>query len=110
MITRWLLAGLLVLGISPLSRADTAPPTTRPSRAAVISIEDEINDFTFTMLRKRMESARQLGADTVILKINTWGGAAISAMEISQYLKRQRDLHTIALVDQKAISAGSMIA
>lgn len=91
----------------------TTAPAVSPAVAAstaVIVLEGEVNDFTQTMLERRLQSARQAGARTVILSINTWGGSALSALEISQLIKRQDDLHVIAFVDRKAISAGAMIA
>lgn len=102
---------VLVLCAGVSAGAPTTARAVEPGgRAVVIALEGEINDFTFTMLRKRIEAAREMGATTVILKINTWGGAVLPAIEISQFLKRQDDLHTIAYVEQKAISAGAMIA
>lgn len=115
---------LLVLATALSGRAQVEPdlaPSTRPATApssladaaataAVIVLDGEVNDFTQTMLEKRLQSARDAGARTVILSINTWGGAALSAIEISQLLKRQDDLHVIAFVERKAISAGAMIA
>ena len=46
----------------------------------------------------------------MILQINTYGGLVTAALDISRFIKRQDDLHTIAFVDDKAISAGAMIS
>ena len=46
----------------------------------------------------------------VILNIDTYGGLLTSGLEISRFIKRQDDLHTVAYIRDKAISAGSMIA
>ncbi|MCS7033711.1 MAG: hypothetical protein NZ561_06910 [Phycisphaerae bacterium] len=107
-----LLLAVGLLGLCGLAtpQAPSTAPANRPGRAYVIDLEGEVNDFTRAMLVKRLETARAGGADTIILKINTWGGSALSALEISQLLKRQDDLHIIAFVEQKAISAGAMIA
>lgn len=91
------------------------PPSTAPARAGgravVVVLEGEVNDFTKVMLERRLNAARdEHRADTIILNVNTWGGSALSAIEISQLIKRQEDLHVIAFVEQKAISAGAMIA
>lgn len=93
------------------STQPTAEPTTRraSSNAVVITLEGTVNDFNQQMLSKRLDQARTQ-ADTIILKINTWGGSALSAIEISQLLKRQENVHIIAFVEQKAISAGALIA
>lgn len=100
---------------------EEALPATRPvvgaaarSRAvgpaAVIGIEGEVNDFMASAIRRRIESARQAGAKTIILSINTPGGLVTSAQEISRYLKRQDDLHIVAYVQGQALSAGAMIS
>ena len=39
-----------------------------------------------------------------------YGGLVSAGLEISHFLKSQRDVHTIAFVGAKAISAGAMIA
>src|SRR5690606_15966534 len=53
---------------------------------------------------------RQLGADTVILEVNTYGGLVTSGLAISRMIKQQADLQTIVFVKEKAISAGAMIS
>lgn len=110
-----LLAAMMV-SISALAQTapSTAPATTTASRisskAVVVALRGEIDDYNKKALIKRFAEARSLGADTVIVQINTYGGLVTSGLEISQFIKRQNDLHTIAYVDEKAISAGAMIA
>src|SRR5687767_14689627 len=86
-----------------------APPAAR-ERAVVISLSGTVDDFNRDALRRRFEKARRLGADTVILEIDTYGGLVSSALDISRYIKNQTVLHTIAFVNSKAISAGALIA
>ncbi len=94
---------------APLPEA--AEPTTAPTgRAAIIVVDGMVHDFTRDSIRRRFTEARELGADTIILEINTYGGLVTSALEISGFLKRQDDIHVIAYVHEKAISAGAMIA
>lgn len=112
---------LLTLSPASADGQGTGVPTTAPverssvaaavGRAVVVVLEGEVNDYTKVMLERRLETARrEHSADTIILQVNTWGGSALSAIEISQLIKRQTDLHVIAFVEQKAISAGAMIA
>jgi membrane-bound serine protease (ClpP class) len=97
------LAFLLSLILSTFAMAE-AP------KAVVIHIDGQINDYTRNTLEKRLAEARKLGAHTVILDLDTYGGAVTSGLEMSAMLKRSTDLHTIAYVKEKAISAGTMIA
>ncbi|HEY1629251.1 MAG TPA: hypothetical protein VGF52_05295 [Tepidisphaeraceae bacterium] len=76
----------------------------------IIQLKGEIDDYNRDSLMRRFAEARQLGADTIILQLNTYGGLVTAGLDISSFLKRQNDLHVIAFVDEKAISAGAMIA
>ncbi len=91
------------------SMAAAPEPTTRPGRAAVVSLVGEVNDFSRDALLRQFAQARRDGATTVIVHIDTFGGLVTSGLDISRFLRGQSDLHTVAYVD-KAISAGSMIA
>jgi membrane-bound serine protease (ClpP class) len=96
---------------SILAGTAIAQPATAPSSsAAVVLLKGPIDDFSRRSLEKRFAEARAAGAHTVILQINTYGGLVTSALDMSRFIKRQDDLHTIAFVDEKAISAGAMIA
>jgi membrane-bound serine protease (ClpP class) len=99
-----LIAGLLVHAVH-------AQPTTNPSQsAAIVLLKGPIDDFSRRSLERRFAEARASGAHTVILQIDTYGGLVTSALDMSRFIKRQNDLHTIAFVDEKAISAGAMIS
>ncbi|HVT88482.1 MAG TPA: hypothetical protein VHD56_06490 [Tepidisphaeraceae bacterium] len=87
-----------------------AARTFAATPAAVVVLKGEIDEYSKASVIQRVNEARQLGAKTVILQINTYGGLVTAALDISHFLKRQDDLHIIAYVDQKAISAGAMIA
>src|SRR6185312_7815098 len=54
--------------------------------------------------------AKTLGAKVIIVSIDSPGGMVTSSMEISRYLKRQTDVHTIAFVKEKAYSGAAMVA
>ncbi len=78
--------------------------------AAVIKLAGEVDDYNRDALFRRFDKARRIGARTVILEIDTYGGLVTSGLDISRFVKNQKDLHTIAFVNSKAISAGAMIA
>ncbi|HMB96589.1 MAG TPA: ATP-dependent Clp protease proteolytic subunit [Tepidisphaeraceae bacterium] len=80
------------------------------SKTVIIELKGEIDDYNKNSLERRFGDARQLGAETIILQINTYGGLVTSGLDISQFLKRQNDLHIICYIDEKAISAGAMIS
>ena len=106
-----ILALALCLTLIPAAAWGTSPPPSASRETAVvISLSGTVDDFNRDALQRRFEKARRLGAGTVILEIDTYGGLVSSALDISRYIKNQPDLHTIAFVNSKAISAGAMIA
>jgi membrane-bound serine protease (ClpP class) len=99
------------LGAAPTTATSVAPSGNAGGhKAVVITIDGQIDDYSKAALERRFEKARALNADTIILQIDTYGGLVTSALEMSRFIKRQNDLHTIAFVHDKAISAGAMIA
>lgn len=81
-----------------------------PGPAVVIRLTGEVDNYQRDQLFRRFAKARTLGAKTIILEIDTYGGLVTSGLDISRFLKNQTDLHVIAFVNSKAISAGAMIA
>jgi membrane-bound serine protease (ClpP class) len=90
----------------PTSLADTL--AAQP--AAVIPIRGEINDYSRDAFMRRLTKARALGAKVIIIQLDTPGGLVTSALDISRTIRGLRDLRTIAFIDNKAYSAGAMIA
>jgi len=94
-------------------RAAEGPPATAPAedrKTAIITLEGEIDEYNRDQLFQRFDNARAMGAKVIILNIDTYGGLVTAGLEISRYIKRQDDLHVVAFVKDKAISAGAMIA
>jgi len=118
----WIIAALAVVMIWPLLAGHAADvATTRPvevaapalhtgGKAVVVELKGEIDDFNRDRLMNRIDEARSLGAQTIILNIDSYGGVVTDGLDISRFIKRQTKLHTIAFVQDKAISAGAMIA
>ena len=119
----------IVIGLSGWAGAqeNPEPPTTQTTstttavdqpkrlrapgdRAVVIVLDGDVDDFMHRALVRQMQQARDLGVDTVILEIRTYGGLVQTALEISRFIKQQDDLYIIVYVKDRAISAGAMIA
>jgi membrane-bound serine protease (ClpP class) len=105
-----IVALLLVPGLPGVGRAASAATQPSGGPAAVIRLSGEVDDYSRDALFRRFREAQAAGAKTVILEIDTYGGLATSALDISQFLRGQTAVHTIAFVNNKAISAGAMIA
>lgn len=109
------LASLLALALPAFAQTATTRTTapasvTSAAPAVVISLRGTIDDYTRDNLVKRFAAARAAGARTVLLQINTPGGLVTSALDITRFLRAQDDLHVVAYIDEKAYSAGAMIA
>ena len=112
MFTRlWLIVLLFVAG--PLPAADeivstsTAPAPVGP--VFVIPIHGTVCDAQFYFLRRALKEAQRANASAVILDVDTFGGRVDAAMEEIDALLTTR-IPTIAFVNPKAISAGSLIS
>jgi len=103
---------MVICLIAAIPRPLLSSPTTAPAdpKAAVVIFQGDVDDFARDSLERRFVEARAAGAKTIILKLNTYGGLVTAGLDISGFIKRQTDLHTIAFVDEKAISAGALIA
>jgi membrane-bound serine protease (ClpP class) len=103
---------LIVASANAQSTTQATAVSTQPvdTKTAIIQLQGEINDYNRDQLFDHFKEARDLGAKTVILDLDTYGGLVTSGLEISRFLKRQDDMHVIAFVQDKAISAGAMVA
>ena len=112
MFTRLWLIVLLFLA-SPLLAADETPSiSSTPAPAGpvfVIPIHGTVSDPQFLFLRRALKEAQRANASAVILDVNTYGGSVDAAMNEMDALLTTR-IPTIAFVNTKAISAGSMIS
>jgi membrane-bound serine protease (ClpP class) len=108
---RWAITACLIgCGSLVAAPSTTAKTPTTGARAAIVTIEDEINDITFASLKRRVDDVRAAGAKVLILEMDTPGGLVSSALDICNYLKNITDLKTIAWVRPSAYSAGAMIS
>ena len=75
----------------------------------VISIEGTIDLGLAPFLARTIRQAEEAGAAAVLLEINTFGGRVDAAVAMRDALLNSR-VRTIAFVNQRAISAGALIA
>src|SRR5690349_17954596 len=112
-----ILIGLLTfagMALAELPASNSSPPSLadnlQAQPAAVIPIRGEINDYSRDAFVRRLTKARALGAKVIIVELDTPGGLVTSALDISRTIRGLRDLTTIAFINNKAYSAGAMIA
>lgn len=90
--------------------ADESPKELKT--VAVLTCYGMIDQGLYDSIVRRSGEAIQMGADFIILDIQTYGGRVDSADEISKYLIQDLPgkVHTVAYVSTEAISAGAMIS
>jgi membrane-bound serine protease (ClpP class) len=101
-----LVMSLVFLGAPRVQAAATEPALA----AAVVRLEGKVDDYNRDGFFTRFNHAKAAGAKVIIIDLDTYGGMVTSGLDISRFLKSQNDVHTIAYVSDKAISAGAMIA
>ncbi len=113
------LAGLLLLsGGSPAQPAETASPPARTAvpayrqanTIAVLTIHGPIDKVTLSSLDRRVQRAMQDGAEAVVLDIDTPGGGLEPTLDICHLVRNDAPPNTVAWVNPKAYSAGTIIA
>jgi membrane-bound serine protease (ClpP class) len=90
--------------------AASAPASNANVAVAVVRVQGQIDDHVRDYFIRHFNQAKAAGARTVILDLDTYGGLVTAGLDISRFIKSQSDVHTIAYVGDKAISAGALIA
>ena len=101
----------LLLGVLAFILATSGPVRAggQLSRVVVIPVKGEISDAQFYIIRHGLKQAIEAKADTVVLDIKTPGGSLESTFEIMEALEKFPG-HTLAYVDNEAMSAGAFIS
>ncbi len=81
-----------------------------PTPTIVVRLQGQIDDYNRDKFIERFNQAKAAGAKVIIVDLDTYGGLVTAGLDISGFIKSQSDVHTIAYVSRKAISAGAMIA
>jgi membrane-bound serine protease (ClpP class) len=97
---------LVLSGLAFSHRASAQPPTPV---VYVIAIEGMIDLGLAPFLSRTIRDAQAAGAAAVLLDINTFGGRVDAAVAMRDALLNA-PVRTIAFVNQRAISAGALIA
>jgi membrane-bound serine protease (ClpP class) len=97
---------LIMSGVA--DRLNLSAQTSTPV-VFVVPIEGMIDLGLSPLLSRSIREAQQAGAAAVLLDINTFGGRVDAAVAMRDVLLNS-PVRTIAYVNQRAISAGALIA
>jgi membrane-bound serine protease (ClpP class) len=103
--------------IAASAAAAAAGPTVIPAwrtaeRVVVLPIRGVVDMVSLTSLERRMARAREMGADAIVIELDTPGGRVDAALDITDLLKDRGETpaNTVAWVRPRALSAGTIIA
>jgi len=105
----WMFVLLLAAGgISSAAENPTRSEADR--RAVVITVRGQIDDYVRGTFARRLNQARAMKVDTVIIELDTPGGLVGAALDMTATIRGLTDIRTIAFINRQAYSAGTMIA
>jgi membrane-bound serine protease (ClpP class) len=102
----------LAVVLVAVGAAGTLPPLlgqSPPSNVFVVPVDGTIDLGLAPFLARSLREAHDAGAAAVVLEINTFGGRVDAAVAMRDTLLAS-PVRTIAFVNQRAISAGALIA
>jgi membrane-bound ClpP family serine protease len=88
----------------------SVPAYRQANTVAVLVIHGPIDKVTLSSLDRRVKRAIQEGAEAVVLDIDTPGGALEATLDICHLVRNDAPANTVAWVNPKAYSAGTIIA
>ena len=86
------------------------PASRQADRLAIIDITTPIDALTAKSVARRMNEARDQGADAIIIELDTPGGELDAMLEICRLIKYENTTPTTAWINPEAYSAGAIIA
>ncbi len=86
----------------------SAKEPVKYNRGVIIRFQGEILPGLETYLYRKLDAAKQLGADLVILEIDSPGGRLNESLEIAEYLQKLDWAHTVAYIPREAISGAAI--
>jgi len=100
---------------APAPEAVAAPPaptslSAAPVKFYVIPVRNEISEPTLFMIRRGVKEAESVGAQFVVLDMDTPGGSLGVTLEIIEILQEKFRGRSVTFVNREAISAGAIIA
>jgi membrane-bound serine protease (ClpP class) len=103
------LAGLLVL-FPAQARGQGAPAKRTHTQGVLIRFEGPIFLFTEKVLERQLARARKLGADLVVIEINSPGGEVESSFRCAEMLEAVNFATTVAWVPEMALSGAAIMS
>lgn len=86
------------------------PAARQANTVAILPVEGEIDRISLQSLERRLREAARAGADAVVLELDTPGGEMLATLDICHLIRTEAPANTVAWINPKAFSAGTIIA
>ena len=90
--------------------AAAIPAFRQANTVAVLTIDGPIDGITLHSLEHRVKTAKDRGAEAIVLDINTPGGELPATLDITHLIRNDMPANTVAWINPAAYSAGTIIA
>jgi membrane-bound serine protease (ClpP class) len=94
----------------PASQPAAVPAFRKADHVAILTIDGPVEPVTLKSIERRIAQARRDGADAIVIEINTFGGDMAATLDICAMIERDAPANTVAWINPKAYSAGTIIA
>jgi membrane-bound serine protease (ClpP class) len=109
-IVSWAWAAQLQQAAGKPAAATAVPAYRQATTVAVLTVHGAIDGITLRSLERRVRQARADGADAIVFDIDTPGGALDATLDICHLIRTEAPANTVAWINPKAYSAGTIIA
>ncbi len=90
-------------------RDHTRPRPASFSKPVLIEFHGEINGLLTRFFNRAMDSAEAAGADLILVEVDSPGGLKVESLQMARRL-RDCKAYTVVIVENEAISGGSLIS
>ena len=90
-------------------RDRTRPRPASFSKPVLIEFHGEIDGLLTRFFNRAMDKAEAAGADLILLEVDSPGGLKIESLQMARRL-RDCDAYTVVIVENEAISGGSLVS
>lgn len=107
----WIVGGLMLLAAAGV--ADDAGPEKAPpkfQRPVLIRFHGPIGNLSERFFHRKLEKARQQGADLLIVEIDSPGGLLHTSLDLATELKDVTWARTVAFIPRQALSGAAIMS
>jgi len=106
----WSVAALVLFCHAPVAGEDQPADKKKYDQAALIKFSGPIGSMNEHYFYRKLNQAREAGADLVIVEIDSPGGELEASLNLARRLRDTRWAHTVAYVPREALSGAAIMS